>query len=165
MLSRFRRRTRRLLEADLDLPDRCGAFRERLPIVALAACTGCTTASARCGSMTTRISTSPCSRVCSIAGVAAMKPWVTRYCYQPARFRVGLQMSSCPPIRSGSVTTPVASVDLSETEWTRRSRACSFTPLARSRRTPTEWIGRGVHPRHSSSVGPRRYSKPRGNFD
>ena len=46
-------------------------------------------------STTMRTSTSRCWPVCSIAAVAAMRPWATRSCCRPARFPAGLPTSCC----------------------------------------------------------------------
>ena len=128
-----------------------------------AACTGCTTASAKSGSMTTRISTSRCWRACSTAAAAVMRPSAIRSYCRPARFLDGRPTSSCRPIRCGSETIQVASADWCEMEWIRLWRACSCTQPERSPKTPTVSIERGVRRRRSSSDGSRRCQRPRGD--
>ena len=95
------------------------------------ACIGSPTASAKCGSLTTRTSTSRCWRACSTAAVAAMRPWAIRCSCQPARFPVGRPTSSCRPTRCGSATTRQRPPTGPRWSGCAAWRACSCTRRAR----------------------------------
>jgi len=66
-----------------------------------------------------------------------------------------------PSDRCGSATTPEACEGSSGTESTRRSRACSRTPLGRCLQTQTARTEREVRPKRSSTDAWRPYQKPR----
>ena len=66
-------------------------------------------ANAKCGSMTTRTWTFPCSRGCSTDAAAATKRSATRSCCPPALCPDGRSKCHCRSIRSGRRTTPPVS--------------------------------------------------------
>ncbi len=127
----------------------------------LAGCIVSTTASARCASTTTPISTCRCWRECSTGDVGATRRSVTRSFCRPARCLVGLPMSFFHQIPFGSVTTPVACEGSFETASTGRWRPCSCIRPGQCRKTPRAQCGPEVHRRRSSTGDWTRWRRPR----